>query len=84
MENISFHIGGTEQHDEIIKFLNDHFLPYEPMNVSIDLVPPGYSIPYFDRMVRSHLARSDTCVVMARDTCHILLGLAVFITESDR
>ena len=27
---------------EVVEFLNRHFLPHEPMNISIKLLEPGY------------------------------------------
>ena len=67
---------------EVVEFLNRHFLPYEPMNISIGLLEPGYRIPFFDAMVRSHLGREDTLLVTARDTeTGEMMGLAVFIME---
>ena len=71
---------------EVVEFLNRHFLPHEPMNISINLLEPGYRIPFFDAMVRSHLVREDTLLVTARDTeTGEMRGLAVFIMErSDR
>ena len=52
MESITFQVGSAANHDEIVDFLNLHFLPEEPMNISIGLLEPGYRIPYFDQMVR--------------------------------
>ena len=67
---------------EVVEFLNRHFLPHEPMNISIGLLEPGYRIPFFDAMVRSHLGREDTLLVTARDTeTGEMMGLAVFIME---
>ena len=67
---------------EVVEFLNRHFLPHEPMNMAVGLLEPGYRIPYFDAMVRSHLAREDTMLVTARDIgTGEMRGLAVFIME---
>ena len=67
---------------EVVEFLNRHFLPHEPMNISIGLLEPGYRIPFYDAMVRSHLVKEDTLLVTARDTkTGEMKGLAVFIME---
>ena len=81
MESITFQIGSDANHDEIIDFLNLHFLPEEPMNISIGLLEPGYRIPYFDRMVRDQLREEGSLVVLAREK-NVLLGLAVFVTDN--
>ena len=83
MDSITFRVGTAANHDEIIDFLNLHFLPQEPMNISIGLLEPGYRIPYFDRMVREHLRDEGTLVVLAREK-NVLMGLAMFITDNNR
>ena len=83
MDSITFQVGTAANHDEIIEFLNLHFLPKEPMNISIGLLEPGYRIPYFDRMVRDHLRDEGTLVVLARER-KVLMGLVMFITENNR
>jgi len=27
---------------QMLDFVNEHFVPFEPLNVAIDLCPPGY------------------------------------------
>ena len=78
LSSIYFQIGTSNDQEEIIDFLNDHFLPYEPMNIAIKLISPGYRIPFFDNMVGSHLAMEDTLVVLARKGVK-LMGLAMFV-----
>ena len=39
-------------------------------------------MPFFDTMVRSHLEREDTVVVLARGQNGRMMGLTVFIMES--
>ena len=80
MDSISFQVGSPANHDEIVEFLNLHFLPHEPMNISISLVEPGYTIPYFEAMVRRHLREEGSLALMARQR-NVLMGLAVFVTE---
>ena len=82
MESITFQVGSAANHDEIVDFLNLHFLPEEPMNISIGLLEPGYRIPYFDRMVREQLREEGTLVVLARER-NVLLGLVVFVTTNN-
>ena len=81
MDQISIFIGSEENVDDIVEFLNEHFLPHEPMNMSIDLVPAGYRIPFFDDMVKKQIAKKENLVVMARDGQQ-LLGLVMFVTKS--
>merc|ERR1712029_1071839 len=50
------------------------------MNIAIQLISPGYRIPFFDKMVETHLAMEDTLVVLAREDTK-LMGLAVFVME---
>ena len=67
---------------QVVEFLNKHFLPHEPMNISIGLIEPGYRIPFFDAMVRRHLEDEDTLLVTARITeTGEMVGLAVLIME---
>ena len=67
---------------QVVEFLNKHFLPHEPMNISIGLIEPGYRIPFFDAMVRRHLEEEDTLLVTARITeTGEMVGLAVLIME---
>ena len=80
LPSISYHIGTSYDQEEIIDFLNDHFLPYEPMNISIQLISPGYRIPFFDKMVESHLALDDSLVFLARKGMK-LMGLAMFVMD---
>ena len=82
MYGVNFQIGTEYDEEEVVEFLNTHFLPWEPMNISIGLISPGYKIPYFDAMVQRHLRMKDTLVILARDEeDNQLLGLAVFINE---
>ena len=81
MNKVNFHIGSGEDQEEVVEFLNKHFLPHEPMNISIDLLPSGYKIPFFDDMVRRHLELDSTLVLLARNQDQELLGLAVFVNE---
>ena len=81
MDSITFQVGSPANHDEIIEFLNLHFLPWEPMNMSIQLVEPGNRIPYFDAMVREHLRAEGTLVVLGRQK-NVLMGLAMFVTQN--
>ena len=80
MDSITFQVGIPANHDEVIEFLNLHFLPCEPMNISIKLLEPGYRIPYFDAMVREHLRDESTLVVLARQRGD-LMGVVVFVKE---
>ena len=82
MDSITFQVGTPANHQEIIEFLNTHFLPHEPMNISIDLLEPGYRIPFFDAMVSRQLKEAGSLVVLARQR-NILMGLAIFVTERD-
>jgi len=82
MEEITFVEGETKDHEDIINFLNEHFLHHEPMNISIGLIGPGYRMPFFDQMVRNHLEMEDTVVVLAKDGQEKMMGLTVFIIES--
>ena len=67
---------------QVVEFLNKHFLPHEPMNISIGLIEPGYRIPFFDAMVRRHLEEEDTLLVTARITeTGEMVGLAVLIMQ---
>merc|ERR1711915_726676 len=81
-EELSFMEGKEEDNEEVVKFLNQHFLHQEPMNLSIGLCDPGYRMPYFDTMVTRHLQRDDTLVLLARDALNRIMGLTVFIMES--
>ena len=42
MDEIYFLEGKPDDNEEIIEFLNQHFLAAEPMNISIGLCEPGY------------------------------------------
>ena len=81
MDQISIFIGSEENVDDIVEFLNEHFLPHEPMNMSIDLVPAGYRIPFFDDMVKKQITKKENLVVMARDGQQLLGRVATKIFE---
>ena len=42
MENIDFLEARHNDHEEIVDFMNEHFVPHEPLNMSITLCEPGY------------------------------------------
>ena len=42
MENIDFIEARDDDHEEIVDFMNEHFIPHEPLNMSITLCEPGY------------------------------------------
>ena len=44
MESVVMEAGARteESSEEVLEFLNHHFLHHEPMNVAIGLVAPGY------------------------------------------
>ena len=44
MDELSFMEGKEEDHEEVVDFLNQHFLHQEPMNLSIGLCDPGYRL----------------------------------------
>ena len=97
MDKLTLMEGKPEDKEEIIDFLNQHFLHHEPMNISIGLCEAGYRyhksghithvpvcfrMPFFDAMVKGHLELEDTVVVIARGEGRKLMGLTVFIMES--
>ena len=47
MENIEFLEARHEDHEEIIDFMNEHFVHHEPLNMSITLCEPGYRSALF-------------------------------------
>ena len=47
MENIEFIEAKLEDHEEVIDFMNEHFVHHEPLNVSITLCEPGYRSALF-------------------------------------
>lgn len=76
LSNITFTKAVVENNDEIIDFLNEHFLHHEPMNRAVALCEPGYRMPYFDRMVRQQLERADSLSWLAW-TGNILTGVVI-------
>ena len=46
MESVVMEAGARtgESREEVLEFLNHHFLHHEPMNMAIGLVAPGYRI----------------------------------------
>jgi len=81
MSGYTFHRAKAEDHKTILDFLNEHFVPYEPINSAINLCEVGYRMPYFDGWVQSYLDNEDTLVVLARDEKDQLLGMVIFVIE---
>jgi hypothetical protein len=42
MEGIEFLEAKQSEHGEIIDFMNEHFIPHEPLNIAIHLCEAGY------------------------------------------
>jgi hypothetical protein len=42
MSGYTFHHATAKDNKQILDFLNEHFVPYEPMNCAINLCEVGY------------------------------------------
>lgn len=58
---------GPEDRGAVLDFVAEHFIPHEPINSAINLVQPGYRIPYFDTWLGNHLSKEETLTLLARD-----------------
>ena len=74
---------GPEDHSAVLDFVAEHFVPHEPLNCSMNLLSPGYRIPFFDRWLESYLRQEDTVTMVGR---HVETGemLGVCVVEVER
>jgi len=84
MSCYTFSHAKSEDHKQILDFLNEHFVPFEPINCAINLCEVGYRMPYFDAWVQTYLDKTDTLVVLAKDEKNSLLGLSIFEVETSK
>ena len=69
---------GPEDRRDVLDFVAEHFIPHEPINSAINLVQPGYRIPYFDTWLGNHLSKEETLTLLARDvTTGQMLGVCI-------
>ena len=47
----------ADHFEETLEFLREHFFPYEPCAVNIDLCPHGYKIPALEESILDILAK---------------------------
>ncbi|XP_059084983.1 uncharacterized protein LOC131881963 [Tigriopus californicus] len=67
---------GLEDEDLMLDFVNQHFIPLEPLNVAINLCEPGYRMLWFDNFVRAYIR--ENLSLMAFDTItNDLVGVAI-------
>ena len=50
-----------EDEDEVIDFVNEHFVPFEPLNEALNLCPPGYRYGNDPSSFRGHIL-NDLCL----------------------
>jgi len=85
MTGYTFLCAKLEDQPQILDFLNEHFVPHEPINCAINLCEAGYRMPYFDGWVREYLEKDDTLVLLAKDdAADELLGLVIIAVESSK
>jgi len=84
MSGYTFHHAKVEDNKLILDFLNEHFVPYEPINCAINLCEAGYRMPYFDAWVKGFIEKKDTLVILARDEKEELLGMIIIEIEKSR
>lgn len=73
-----------DDHAQILDFLNEHFVPYEPINSAIKLCEEGYRMPYFDAWIKGYLEKEDSLVISARGDQKELLGLVIIPVENSK
>lgn len=59
----------------IIDFLNENFVPGEPINKAINLCEPGYRMPYFDRWLEEKLRHAGTITFLAESAVSPTAGI---------
>ena len=83
MSSYDVTISGPEDTRAVLDFVTEHFIPFEPINAAINLVEPGYRMPYFDAWLESQLILEDTVTLVARDSDTGQM-LGVCIVEMER
>jgi len=81
MSGYTFHQATAEDNRNILDFLNEHFVPYEPINSAINLCEVGYRMPYFDTWVQGYIDREDTLIILAKNEKDELLGMVIIEVE---
>lgn len=81
MSGYSLMQSSSDDHAQILDFLNEHFVPYEPINSAINLCEVGYRMPYFDAWITGYLEKEDSLVITARGEQEELLGLVIIQVE---
>lgn len=84
MSGYTFQHAKAEDDKLILDFLNEHFVPYEPINCAINLCEVGYRMPYFDGWVQGFIEKKDTVVILAKDEKEDLLGMVIIEIEKNR
>jgi len=67
MANYKITEANEKDHEEILDFLNEHFVPHEPINAAINLCDKGYRIPFFDDWQLGCLKNERNISLIARD-----------------
>jgi len=77
-ETCKFREATLEDRENIVEFVNEHFVPFEPINKAIGLCEEGYRMPYFDKWVEDSLVSPDVIAILAEDKeSGELLGIVI-------
>lgn len=77
-ETCEFREATPQDRHNIVEFVNQHFVPYEPINKAIGLCEEGYRMPYFDKWVEDSLISPGVIALLAEDKeSNELLGVVI-------
>jgi len=77
MEGLVIREATEADFDNIVNFVANHFVPFEPLNTAINVCPPGYRIPYWDEWIRVRMDRKGSINFLAHDVDNNILGVVI-------
>lgn len=82
-EICKFREATSEDRNDIVEFVNEHFVPYEPINKAIGLCQEGYRMPYFDKWVEDSLVSPGVVALVAEHKeSDELLGVVINVIHT--
>ena len=67
---------GAKDEAAMLDFVNQHFVPLEPLNVAIDMCEPGYRMAWFDNFCRKYISEGLSLMAVDSET-NELVGVSI-------